>query len=1007
MDHKYFLREVVSRWDDHSQLDRLPGECDWNFKVSGGATGILKIMHEDCDRARVETQIAMLNHLAQVDNLPTPDVIPSLNGNNIECVETEGTKRLAWMISLLPGQTLASAAPIGLSLIRDIGLSLGRLHIALNDFSHPGLERTFKWDLTAADWFEPFVPKIQDPARIATVSRIFADYKSSHQSFLKSLPRQAIHNDLNDHNILVTIGGDGNSRVSGLIDFGDILYGPVLADVAIAGAYLILNCDDTVERLAAFLDGYQSVHPLTEKEIDAVWPLALTRLAASVTNAAVMKQEKPDDPYVVVTEGAAWQLLDHLDAFDESVIRLRLRQTRQEEAKARFAVVTAFLNQAKGDYPQVLGRDLKDAIPLDFSPGQSDVPSDPFRVNAAEMTLRVDEKIPPDGTGLGKYAEPRLIYTEPQFFRDTTKHSDRRTVHLGTDVFAPASTGVFVPLDGTVVFADWQAGELEYGGLVILEHQIPDSVVTFQTLYGHLSKRSVSDLAVGQSIRAGSEFAKLGEVDENGGWPPHLHLQVGIGMDGISNWPGVVFPEEVEMWKRVFPNPAALLNLDDDFTCHSSPSTDNILERRRNVTGPNLKTSYRDPIQMVRGWKQYLFDQQGRCYLDAYNNVPHVGHCHPDVVQAVSKQGALLSTNTRYLNEGLATYAEALVARVPDGLDTCFFVNSGSEANDLAVRLARQFTKAQDVLVSASGYHGITQTCIDISHYKFSGPGGGGQKEWVHVADVPDTYRGKHRGAGAGTAYVDDLKLKLDDLTARGRRLACFISEPFPSVGGQIVPPPEYLAGVYEHVRNCGALTIADEVQTGLGRLGRYPWGFSHQEAVPDIVVLGKPIGNGYPIGVVITRREIAAAFATGMEFFSTFGGSTVACAAGLAVLEVLEKEQLADNAERVGAHILRGLKRLQASHPVIGDVRGVGLFLGVDLTCPDDTPATEAAAYIVNRLRDHRILIGSDGPDNNVLKIRPPLCFSEDDATALLRTLEIILGEIPLKQLAGPNNTV
>lgn len=223
MDHKYFLREVVSRWDEKSQLARLPGEYDWNFKVSGGATGILKIMDEDCDRARVETQVAMLNHLAQVGNLPTPSVIPSVNGNNIECVETEGTKRLAWMISLLPGQTLASAAPISLSLMRDIGMSLARLHVALKDFSHPGLDRTFKWDLKAADWFEPFIPQIQDPARIATVSRIFADYKSSHQSLLKSLPQKAIHNDLNDHNILVTIDGDGTSRVSGLIDFGDIL----------------------------------------------------------------------------------------------------------------------------------------------------------------------------------------------------------------------------------------------------------------------------------------------------------------------------------------------------------------------------------------------------------------------------------------------------------------------------------------------------------------------------------------------------------------------------------------------------------------------------------------------------------------------------------------------------------------------------------------------------------------------------------------------------------------
>ena len=316
LSHEIFSQEVLSRWNETSQLTALPGEYDWNFRVSGGATGILKIMHKDCDRAVVETQVAMLNHLAQVDNLPTPRVIRSVDGNSIECVATEGTKRLAWMISLLPGKTLASAAPIDLSLMRNIGRSLGRLDVALKDFSHPGLDRTLKWDLRAADWFEPFVPKIQDPARIATVSRIFADYKSRYQSLLKFLPQQAIHNDLNDHNILVTIADDGSSRVSGLIDFGDILYGPVLADVAIAGAYLVLNCDNPIERLAMFLTGYQSVHPLTEAEIDAIWPLVLTRLAASVTNAAVMKEEKPDDPYVVVTEGPAWHLRDQREAFD-------------------------------------------------------------------------------------------------------------------------------------------------------------------------------------------------------------------------------------------------------------------------------------------------------------------------------------------------------------------------------------------------------------------------------------------------------------------------------------------------------------------------------------------------------------------------------------------------------------------------------------------------------------------------------------------------------------------
>jgi Ser/Thr protein kinase RdoA (MazF antagonist) len=331
LDHEHFLREVIARWDKESQLSRLPGEYDWNFRVSGRTAGILKIMRKDCDRTFIEAQVAMMTHLSQVENLPTPSVIPSVDGNNIESIAMEGDTRLAWMISLLPGQTLATAAPIGLALMQDIGMSLGRLHIALEDFSHPGLDRDLKWDLTAADWFEPFIGEIQDPVRIATVRQIFADYNSSHQSFLKSLPRQALHNDLNDHNTLVIIDDDGSGRVSGLIDFGDIVYGPVLADVAIAGAYLVLNCDNPIDRLAAFLGGYQSTHPPSEAEIDSVWPLVLTRLAASVTNAAVMKQEKPDDPYVVVTEGAAWQLLDRLDEFDDTAIRQQMRQTSNAE----------------------------------------------------------------------------------------------------------------------------------------------------------------------------------------------------------------------------------------------------------------------------------------------------------------------------------------------------------------------------------------------------------------------------------------------------------------------------------------------------------------------------------------------------------------------------------------------------------------------------------------------------------------------------------------------------
>jgi len=329
--NEFSYKNVISRWDKDSQLSRLPGEYDLNFRVSGNTTGILKIMRENCDRSFIETQVAMMNHLSLAGNLPVPHVIPSTDGNEIESVDLDGENRLAWMINLLPGDTLAMSSPIGLPLMRDIGVSLGRVQIALRDFVHPGLNREFKWDLTAADYFVPHIDEIQGSERVALVSKIFDEYTNRYQSFLQSLPRQALHNDMNDHNILVTIDKNGGGLVTGLIDFGDIVYGPVLADVAIAGAYFVLNCDDPIERLAAFLGGYQSVQPLSEDEVDAVWPLALTRLAASVTNAAVMKKEKPDDPYVVVTEVAAWQLLDRLAEFDADSIRRKLHQASNAE----------------------------------------------------------------------------------------------------------------------------------------------------------------------------------------------------------------------------------------------------------------------------------------------------------------------------------------------------------------------------------------------------------------------------------------------------------------------------------------------------------------------------------------------------------------------------------------------------------------------------------------------------------------------------------------------------
>lgn len=402
-----------------------------------------------------------------------------------------------------------------------------------------------------------------------------------------------------------------------------------------------------------------------------------------------------------------------------------------------------------------------------------------------------------------------------------------------------------------------------------------------------------------------------------------------------------------------------------------------ILEARRRLLGQNLSIAYEKPLNIVRGEMQYLFDDEGRRYLDAYNNVAHVGHCHPKVVAAGQQQMALLNTNTRYLSDLIIQFAERLTATMPDALSVCYFVNSGSEANELALRLARAHTKARDLIVLEHAYHGNTTTLIDISPYKHDGPGGDGPPEWVHKAPLPSSN--------------NDAEAVVEIARQYESRLCGFIAESMPSVAGQIVLPDGYLATVYDAVRAAGGVCIADEVQTGYGRIGTHFWGFEKYGVVPDIVVLGKPIGNGHPIGAVITTPSIARSFDNGMEFFSTFGGNNVSCAIGLSVLEVVQEEKLQSHAFGVGVRLLKGLRDLQQRYEIIRDVRGSGLFLGVELM-KDGKPATLEAKKIVNRMREERILLGTDGPSHNVLKIRPPMPFSNNDADWLMTTLDRVL---------------
>lgn len=416
-----------------------------------------------------------------------------------------------------------------------------------------------------------------------------------------------------------------------------------------------------------------------------------------------------------------------------------------------------------------------------------------------------------------------------------------------------------------------------------------------------------------------------------------------------------------------------------------------LLKERKECIPPSMSAAYDAPLKIIRGKGQYLYDFHGRPFLDLYNNVCHVGHCHPRVVAAGQQQMARLNTNTRYLYDGLTDYAQRLCSTLPRELDTCYFVNSGSEANELALRIARTVTQRSDMLVVDGAYHGHTGTMIDISPYKFMGKGGKGFPEpWVHIVPVADGYRGKFKGQDSetGKAYGDEVGKIIRKID---RPIAGFITESLLSCGGQVIPPSTYFKTAFAHVRAAGGLCITDEVQVGFGRVGSHFWAFELQDVVPDIVVMGKPIGNGHPMACVVTRRQIAREFANGMEFFATFGGNPVSCAIGMAVLEVIEEEGLQYHAGQVGSHLLKGLTALKACHPLVGDVRGLGLFLGIELVLDRRTlsPATQQAHEMVNRLKNRGILLGVDGPFSNVIKIKPPMVITRADADMFLRILD------------------
>ncbi len=981
----------------------LPGEHDDNFHLTtaDGRQFVLKVMHPGRELSLVELQCAALRHLARTaPDLALPRVVETLTARDVSMASFSHGDRLVWLLTFAPGTPLAEARPRSLELLSSVGCLLGRLSAGLSAFAHPGAARELPWDLARAGWIRGHEGAIADSARRGLVLRVLQEFEGEVLPRLAGLRRSVIHGDANDWNLLVAVKRAVGHEAVSVIDFGDMHRGLSVAEPAVAAAYALLGQADPLAGVRAIVSAYHEACPLGEEELAVFWPLVKARLAVSVTTSAERKAGRPHDAYVTVSEAPAWDALERLDRISSRFAHYALRAACGFEPLPGGARRVEWLRAAGPGAAKVLDADLGQALVFDLSVGSRFLGADPASAETGPLTAAIFGALKGAGAsvGVGRYDEARCLYDSGLFGGGPSPTDERRTLHLGMDLFVPAGSVVRAPLDGVVHLLANNAARQDYGPLVILRHEAGD-VPPFFTLYGHLGEDALASLSVGQRLARGEAFARVGAPPANGDWPPHVHFQIVLDLlDKGTDYPGVARASERELWTALSPDPNLLLGIPDTRFPPVERGPEALRAARGARLGPNLSLSYRRPLKIVRGWRQYLYDDTGRAYLDGYNNVPLVGHAHPRVVRAAQQQIALLNTNTRYLHENVVRYAERLTALLPEPLQVAFFVNSGSEANELALRLARAFTGGEDVVVLEHAYHGHTQGMIDVSPYKFEGPGGRGRKDFVHVAPLPDDYRGPFRRGDpeAGRKYAGHVGEIVAQMRGHGRGLAAFLAESLPSVGGQIVFPPGYLAEAYAHVRAAGGVCIADEVQVGFGRLGTHFWGFETQGVVPDIVVLGKPIGNGFPLGAVLTTRAIADAFANGMEFFSTFGGNPVACAVGLAVLDVLEDEGLQERALRVGRHFLAGLRAVEDRHPLVGDVRGSGLFLGIELVRDRERrePATEEASYVVNRLRERGILTGTDGPHENVLKVRPPLVVSESDVDLFVSALDDVLGE-------------
>ncbi len=975
------------------------GEIDFNYKVKtkNGDSFILKISRTDTSDMYFDFQQKLLLHIdSKNPNFLYPKIVKTKKGeNDLTLLDNDNKIRKMRLLEWVNGRLMSSVNPQLDDLRFSLGEKCGEITHVLNNFTHPFAARIFQWDIAQVAWIKEHFSLINHKQRTCLTFYLnqFVDFEKEYKALRKSV----IHNDTNDNNIVVTNDLVAPS-VSAVIDYGDAIYTQTINDLAVALAYAMMGQPDPLASALPLVAGYHSKFPLEERELSMLYTLVALRLAISVTKSAINKIDEPDNKYLQISEKRAWDLL------------FKWKNIPPQYAHFSFRSACGFTpvphQKAFSDWAATQPLSVQDLLPtlsfsnvynLDLSVGSLFLGNYAEYKNTAIFTSKIKQLQAenPDALLAGGYLEPRPLYATKAFEKEGNNGYEYRTMHLGVDFWYKEKTPVHALFDGEVVASVFNTADKDYGGMLILKHKY-DKKGIFYTLYGHLSKRSVENAPLSKKFKKGKKIGELGKPNENGNWTPHLHFQLILDLMGYeNNFDGVASPNTAHVWSSISPDPNVLFK-NKQLKPKQTTSHEALLAFRKKHLGKSLSISYEKPLKIERGERQYLIDDTGRRYLDTVNNVAHVGHEHPSVVKAGQQQMAVLNTNTRYLHDNILDFAKEVATTLPKELSILHFVNSGSEANELALRMAQAVTGQKDVIALEVGYHGNTNGCINISSYKFDGKGGKGKPEHTHIVPLPDSFRGLYQGdkSETGARYAAHIDEAIENIKAKGRRVSAFIAESIVSCGGQIDLPSNYLKLAYASVRKAGGVCIADEVQVGFGRVGKTFWGFQLHDALPDIVTMGKPIGNGHPLAAVVCTEAVAVAFANGMEYFNTFGGNPVSSAIGLSVLKVIKEEHLQENALEIGLFLKSELRKLQTEFPIIGDVRGEGLFLGFELVEKGKIPATDKTAYLANRMTVHGILISVDGPQNNVIKIKPPMCFNKYNAVDLIRYLKKILGE-------------